>query len=123
MQGWTWIEENFANKLVQWEKKWLSLSGRLVITKLILQGINLYLMHIFYLRLTIIKELKQSFQFFLGIGLYHKTSITYVVLILYLDQYLREVGVSEIQKNLTRRYSSKAYGGLLLLLVCGIQSF
>lgn len=65
IKKWEWLIGKFKYKLDSWKHKWMSLGGRLIMLKFVLQSLLLYWTHFFLLPKEIIKKIKSVMGHFL----------------------------------------------------------
>lgn len=63
-----WLLEKFDKELVVWQFKWLSLGGRLILIKFVLQNMFVYWMHFYMLPMDIIQKIDEIIACFLWFG-------------------------------------------------------
>lgn len=66
--NWDRLVHKIQKKLALWDDIWLSLSGRVIMIKVVLQGISVYWLHLFLLPVVITHKINAIFANFLCFG-------------------------------------------------------
>ena len=69
---WSWLIQNLEKRLFMWSHKWLSLGGRFILLKYVLQSIYIYWMHFFKLPNDIINNINSIISQFMWVGYFLK---------------------------------------------------
>lgn len=67
-QDWDWIVNKFKKMLTCWDHKWLSLGGKVIMTKAFLQGLPIFWMHLFHIPQSIIHDIESIIAKFIWYG-------------------------------------------------------